>query len=196
MEEKLCNTCGEIRPRTEFGIRSSRDPRWRSQCATCRHTYLRERRITIKGSDLNSYNRCEEEILPGQKWCGGCREVKPTSDFHAGEKTTRCRSCKSLSGRKRHLAKYGMTPETYSALLDKQGGGCAVCGAVPDGDGAGRRFCIDHDHDCCPDSRTCGRCVRGILCTRCNAALGFVKDDPEHLMLLAAYVDAGGVLHA
>jgi hypothetical protein len=30
---------------------------------------------------------------------------------------------------------------------------------------------IDHDHDCCPGSYTCGKCVRGVLCAPCNRTL-------------------------
>ena len=49
---------------------------------------------------------------------------------------------------------------------------------------------VDHDHACCPaDSFSCGACVRGLICSPCNAGLGFLQDDAAVLAAAAAYVD-------
>src|SRR6266496_914731 len=37
---------------------------------------------------------------------------------------------------------------------------------------------IDHDHDCCPGSASCGKCIRGFLCGLCNSAIGMLNNDP------------------
>jgi 16S rRNA C967 or C1407 C5-methylase (RsmB/RsmF family) len=47
---------------------------------------------------------------------------------------------------------------------------------------------IDHDHGCCSGTGSCGRCVRGLLCNRCNLMLGFANDQPEILRAALEYL--------
>lgn len=53
----------------------------------------------------------------------------------------------------------GFTAEAYDAMLEAQGGGCAICGNPP----KSRRLHVDHDHKT--------GAVRGLLCHRCNRGL-------------------------
>ena len=69
--------------------------------------------------------------------------------------------------------KYGITYEDYLRMLEEQGGVCAICGT--DKPGGRGKFHIDHDHSCCPTEKTCGKCVRGLLCARCNTKLGVIE---------------------
>lgn len=78
-----------------------------------------------------------------------------------------------------------MTPEEFDALLASQGGGCGLCGKKPPAEG--RRWPVDHDHDCCPDTKSCGRCTRGILCHTCNIGMGAVDRTPGWLDKARAY---------
>jgi hypothetical protein len=66
---------------------------------------------------------------------------------------------------------YKMGRATYEALLEVQGGVCAICRA-----GQARPLVVDHDHQCCPKTPTCGRCTRGLLCQPCNLAMTRVVD--------------------
>src|ERR1035437_5195185 len=66
---------------------------------------------------------------------------------------------------------YGITIKEYLDLLASQGGVCAICGAEDPGTKKGG-WCVDHDHSCCPGKKTCGNCIRGLLCRDCNSGLG------------------------
>src|SRR5208283_4897202 len=65
--------------------------------------------------------------------------------------------------------RYKTTSEWYEAKLTEQNGGCALCGATSQ---EGKKYLsVDHDHACCPSGKSCGKCIRGLLCDRCNKAL-------------------------
>lgn len=89
---------------------------------------------------------------------------------------------------------YGITQEQYDAMLEAQGGGCAICGSPESGIAGRTTLLVDHDRSCCPGDRTCGKCVRGILCNPCNVGLGRFKDSPSLLERAAAYVGLGALL--
>jgi hypothetical protein len=58
---------------------------------------------------------------------------------------------------------YKMTFETF---LERSANGCEICGNKPE-----RNLHVDHDHNCCKGKVSCGKCVRGIVCNRCNTAV-------------------------
>lgn len=77
-------------------------------------------------------------------------------------------------------------PERYYRLVEAQGGRCAICNTdEPGGQG---RWHVDHDHECCPGQHSCGNCVRGLLCSRCNPMIGMARDDAAVLLAAAEYV--------
>ena len=75
--------------------------------------------------------------------------------------------------------KYGITIEHYDELLARQGGGCAICGREPRPDIS---LHLDHDHES-------GQ-LRGILCFRCNNALGDFDDDLGQLRAAIRYLES------
>ena len=81
--------------------------------------------------------------------------------------------------RRHHLkTTYGITPEEYDKILLRQGGSCAVCKG--DRCGPGKFFHVDHCHK---TNR-----VRGLLCSRCNTALGLLRDESSLIAALLEYL--------
>lgn len=85
---------------------------------------------------------------------------------------------------------HGITIEEYEALLEAQGGHCAICPRTEPG-GKGR-FHVDHDHahnwaHTKSSQVSCRECYRGLLCLRCNTALGLFSNDPDLLAAAMVY---------
>lgn len=86
---------------------------------------------------------------------------------------------KAVRRRKQHgamvLKKYGMTPAAYREMYTIQRGCCAIC------DQPFERLSVDHCHDT--------ERVRGLLCSRCNLALGVIRENIKAARGMALYIE-------
>ena len=109
------------------------------------------------------------------KQCTKCLEEKNTREFAKSKRAKdglqhHCRSCQRIyrSGRNSTLAEYmyhiqktyRISRHDYIRLWLEQDGKCAICGRES-------QLCVDHDHDT--------NTVRGLLCHRCNIAVGVAE---------------------
>lgn len=69
-------------------------------------------------------------------------------------------------------------------MFDEQDGKCAICRRESSGllYGKPRVLSVDHSHK--PDGK-----VRGLLCHKCNMAIGLLQDNPELLRAAATYLE-------
>jgi hypothetical protein len=113
------------------------------------------RRLAMVPEELR-VKRVPERLWPaGTRYCSGCCSFVDLADVATG--ASRCRACASAATHAARIEKvYGLTAEQYDALLERQGGKCAICRARP----RSKRLAVDHNHKT-------GE-VRGLLCSRCN----------------------------
>jgi hypothetical protein len=149
---KTCTKCGLEKPLTEFYRASGTRDGLRGDCKACFQARAKARYPLVR----------DERIAATLRW----REQNPE---RYRENQRRMRNSPQGKERQRagHLKrKYGITIEQYDELLAAQGGRCAICRREPRPDIS---LHLDHDHES-------GQ-LRGILCFRCNNALGDFDDD-------------------
>lgn len=176
---KQCTGCKRDLPVSAFARDSNRRDGLQVRCRECVAEYSAahsRRRREAMGKPV----REKVEVPAGHKLCRTCGEIKPHSEWHRNATasdglSTRCKACRAIQGRERHLQRqYGITEAERDELIASQGGVCCIClSALP--------AHVDHCHET-------GR-VRGVLCFSCNAALGQFKDRPDVIRRAATYVE-------
>lgn len=104
-----------------------------------------------------------------QDYCKKCLRLARVRSYQNSSAAT-------LAGnRKRKIKRvYGITQEEYDLLLlEAQTSGCGICGSKD-------KPHLDHNH-------STGQ-IREFLCSNCNLALGLLKEDPERMERMIAYV--------
>lgn len=148
------------------------------------------------------------------KLCPNCQKVLSVSKFNKASRRdgyqTYCRNCHNsmqrekykkdpsqkikrqiraarrkdrdpLVQRKAELKRlYGITFDDYVNLYKKQNGVCAICLQECK---TRKSLSVDHDHDT--------MAVRGLLCNRCNRAIGMLGEDPDILERAKEYILKG-----
>lgn len=143
------------------------------------------------------------------KVCSKCKIEKPWSEYHKDNRSatghvSSCNQCQKAV-RKREgapkpkyhpekdrwrklLKQYGVTQAEYDQMIKEQDGVCAICNKAETekySNGNTRDLCVDHCH-------TTGQ-VRGLLCNKCNFALGAVKDNIETLKKAIKYLQKSSI---
>lgn len=208
---KVCPRCGISKPVSQFS--ESRKNRMRlgrfSYCKSCRRAKYQELKstpkITVASKQCRSCLLVKDahDFVPHAEYKDGLTNIcrKCTTEKAAqrrAENRDKYRESASKASQKwrqanRDVAKntnllwyYSITLEQFNAILREQDYKCAVCGtANPNRN----QWVVDHDHSCCAGKKSCGRCVRGILCQFCNRALGQIRDNRSAVIKLLQYLD-------
>lgn len=127
-------------------------------------------------------------ITETTKLCTKCGLVKPVEDYSlttSGNPRGACKPCRvqqtiGPEHRDRHLKlRYNFTLDQYHEMLDKQNGHCAICPQTP-AEEFHNTLSVDHNHE--TDE------VRGLLCNRCNRAIGLLRDSAALAFSAGQYI--------
>lgn len=161
---KQCRICGETKPLTEFYAMQGMRDGHRTECKVC-HRALRVERYR---KDPQKY------IARVKEW-----QLENAERHLENQRRRRAKPETKRREREGYLRrKYGITLAEYDAMLEAQGGTCALCDSPPT---EGISLHVDHDH-------ATGE-IRGLLCFLCNNALGDFDDDPARMRAAVAYLD-------
>ena len=160
---KRCKKCGVIKPLSDFYREKGCRDGHRPECKDCN---LAAKKIWY---DKNR----EKAIACATAW------AKANPERVRATRRARYQIIKEKV-REQHLVRtFGMTLAEYEAMLAAQGGVCAICGEAPRPD---ESFHVDH----------LGDVIRGILCVRCNNALGQLREDVAIAERAVDYLASGG----
>jgi hypothetical protein len=139
------------------------------------------------------------------KICSKCKIEKEELYFHKDSNrkdklTTQCKLCVKIDNKKwyeenkdrvkkirleyekdnkskitdRRLKRvYNINLDIFEKILKSQDNKCAICKNTFTEYNIPR---IDHDHSCCYGKNSCGKCIRGLLCFKCNVGIGALND--------------------
>lgn len=166
---KVCKKCGSEKSISDFYTLTNQHTKdgLFSKCKPC---MLEEQRI------YRNANK-EKVSAKAKAW----REKNPERNRE------NCRKAEQRNKEKRRAQRlkryYGISFAEYQDLIEQQKGLCKICGRDPlKVFLRSSSYCVDHDHET-------GK-VRGILCGKCNAALGMLQDSPEILRKAAEYIES------
>lgn len=145
-------------------------------CRSGRHTYLPRDRANKSGCPACAAEAKERSQARRAAQVAAWRESNPAAWARIA--------------RRAKLKRMGLTEQEFDDLLALQNGQCPICGTELQQASGDRDFdcdaVIDHDHET--------GLTRGLLCHRCNMALGLLRDNTDALRRAADYIRHGGVM--
>lgn len=174
---KVCNKCGESKPHEQFSKSAGSKDGLQYSCKDCNKEY-RIKNSGVIASYAKDYYRENKDVITAYK-----KEYQ--------EKNREAISAREKEHYKNNKGaylktQYNITIEQYNQMFEDQGGVCAICKGINDN---GRALSVDHDHKCCPGGKSCGSCIRQLLCLYCNTFIGYAKDDVRRLLAGVAYLE-------
>jgi len=139
------------------------------RCSRCKHEKPSSEFRKVKANGTQKPSKRDYRF----SWCRPCCNEVQKTVYAKRRDPARRKECERNS---RYERLYGITTGDYDTQLAKQGGGCAMCSRPP----KSRLLDVDHDHKT-------GK-LRGLLCSFCNRALMYIRNNPVIAEAAAAYL--------
>jgi hypothetical protein len=181
-----CVRCNLPKKPSEFG-KSNRTPTGlRPQCKKCRNEeYGRdaERKKAAKRERYKNDIEYRERVkLAAHDYHHGIVKANPEKPKETWQEANHRAGLKYL---------FKMTRQQYKAKSAAQNDVCLICKrSAEEADPRTKHLSVDHDHSCCPGKHSCGKCIRGLLCSPCNAAIGRLNDSVPRLLAAITYLQS------
>lgn len=181
---KKCSTCQLPKEVSDFSPDRRAKDGLQAACRACRAGAESERREAhpekVRASRKRYLqNRSPRRVLADKRLQKRWRAANP--EKNAAYKVTFRQRDPERDLRFRLKHGFGMTVEQYRALGESQDWQCWICGCPPPTKGRYRRLSVDHSH-------ITGN-VRGLLCVKCNSALGLLGDSVIRLEKAVEYLN-------
>lgn len=178
MKTKECPSCKETKLLSEFYTSKTYSNGVDYYCKYCRngntlksHRNKNKKPCSIKDCDIQQYAKS----FCRMHYARYVRTGNPGIKY------------KGIYNHNSYLKKqYNITSIEYDKMAKN---GCQICGDPA----ASVRLHVDHDHACCDKERSCGKCVRGVLCPKCNTLVdryekGTMRLDNPHIFKVQKYI--------
>ncbi len=175
-KKRICRTCNLQKSPKEF-YKDTRYPNGDIHCADCRRAKVKKwrdaniekARLVSKLSTAKNPTRARESA---RRWHIENR------DRHLAYMAQRRKLFPDAIISSKLKAAFGINIDEYAAMLNTQGGVCAICKKTPEVNK--KRLAVDHCHN--------SKKVRGLLCSTCNSAIGLLRDDISILKSAIQYI--------
>jgi hypothetical protein len=163
VQQKWCNTCFELKSLEDFYRSAGMRDGHRNDCKSCN---LAAKQARYDADPAKAIERV-------RVWQKANRDRVNESNRRLNSTPERKRKQRDSYYRRT----FGMSADEFDAMLEAQGGVCALCGERPEREAS---LHVDHCHET--------GAVRGILCLSCNQGLGKFRESAELLERAAAYL--------
>lgn len=173
---RICKTCSNEKHFSEF-YRDSRYPNGDIHCKECRKEKVKKWRRSnpARAKEIAKISRSKNP-------------EKSRARANEWHKKNRGRHLAYMANRRLHFsdeiasaklkAAFGITLDEYNQMLKSQSFMCAICGKHQNENG--KRLAVDHCHKTLK--------VRGLLCSKCNQAIGLFSENISVIQSAIQYI--------